>query len=422
MLARLPEDMHLSIFLHFDNYLPLISLAFTCKRLLEVLTKNDIHKSLSSNLPKNLSATPTKFKFSMPVKSLNKNQYFSGKMLATRPDGHINIYSTKNLNQIEHLKIPTVYTEPYSEFSPYGNKIISKANNFIYISDLKTNSYKSITHLSTVKTFSCSQDEKYIVCTIRSDFDYDMVCVSDSDTAKIIHRFNHTHVMDAKISPNNKLIVSIAPEQSVIWDMASGTVLHRINKILKFNDDDNRYVLFSPDSELLAIRNNGDSSIDVYQTSNGECLYQFKTDRESINDFCFAPNGKMIACCTDNKIKIFDLQDAGQNQSREMSANDSKILLLQFSKDSRFLLSTNSDHTAKLINVDGLKVVLSLENVGSAILSNENALIYTEVDKNIVHKLEFPPYRFSQQSLLFSRALPQQEEINEKPGTCCQIF
>src|SRR4029078_4561428 len=141
-----------------------------------------------------------------------------------------------------------------------------------------------------------------------------------------------------------------------------------------------------------------------------------------INDFCFSPNGKMIACCTDQKIKIFHIKDFKiESHSCYFGGNNSKIISLQFSNDNRFVLAVTDDKIAKLFNVRTLKKVLSLKNVSTAFIADEN-LVYSKVNENCVHVLEFPAFRFSMPNLMFSQTKPQ---IEEKTHYClprCDIF
>ena len=147
-------------------------------------------------------------------------------------------------------------------------------------------------------------------------------------------------------SPDNKIFVSGDRDGTIIlWDVKTG---NRLTTVIGYTQPI-RALAFSADSKTLA---SGDGNeIRLWNVNTRNRIGNFDA-AESVDALAFSPDGKMIACGTeDGQIQIWNLMPNLQIQTT-YNGHQGSIYVLMFSPDGKILASGGSDGIILLWDIE----------------------------------------------------------------------
>lgn len=193
-----------------------------------------------------------------------------------------------------------------------------------------------------------------------------------------------THLI-SNLSPDDKLIVT-ADDNTVddkatvyIKDMITGQVVTR----LAVGSDKPRLAVFSPDSQLVAISSENDTT-SLWRTASGEKVFQPDGRQLLWPINAFSPDSKLIVTVSeDGTARVWNI--ANRKEVTQFRESGRAV----FSPDGKFIFTANDDKPVRVWNV-GTGQPLALfdrhqGNVNYAVFSPNSKLILTVGDDNPNH-------------------------------------
>lgn len=178
----------------------------------------------------------------------------------------------------------------------------------------------------------------------------------DSGRAILTLEGHNGHVQEVAFSPDGQQLTTYSQDSTFTWNLQSGKVV-RTSDFERaeedFSNNDNKGV-FSLDGKWKATTfQNGVQIWDL----NGKAAITFEGESSSLSTLAFSPDGKRLAVSSyDNTAKIWDLDSLKVRVNTEIVS-----LSLDFSPDGKRLAIASFDGTAKIWDLDSGKVVLTLE-------------------------------------------------------------
>ena len=165
------------------------------------------------------------------------------------------------------------------------------------------------------------------------------------------------------VSPNHRFVASAGGNKVFLWDARTGGLKYTVK-----GDTDLAWTLaFSPDSKTLA---GGYDTIRLWDTETGDELSQLKGHTRLVRSLVFSPDSKILASGDSNgKIILWDFNmhrretDAKKptlpdllrtmtGANRTLTAHVPSVDMLDFTMDSKTLLSGSWDGTILMWNVE----------------------------------------------------------------------
>ena len=216
-------------------------------------------------------------------------------------------------------------------------------------------------HRSRLRSIAISSDMKYIVSTSGDNREEDFsIKIWDFKTGDLIYSFedNNNEVNSIAISPDGKLIASGLngkynySSTIKIWEFSTGTLVRRFkysNSILS--------LVFSPNGKLLACGSNN-GTITIWKVKNGELIRTLRGPKLNILSITFPPNGKfVISGSSDSKVKIWEIETGELVQT--LIGHSSNVFMEQYwiytvavSLDGKYIASGSMDNSIKVWEID----------------------------------------------------------------------
>ncbi|CAN93783.1 hypothetical protein sce3623 [Sorangium cellulosum So ce56] len=172
-------------------------------------------------------------------------------------------------------------------------------------------------------------------------------------------RFEPTWVQGSRcnavaISPDGTLLASGHSHGIVLWDMATGGALRRLNG----HSDWVTSIAFSPDGDTLA-SGSDDCTVRLWDVSTGNVLCVLKGHAHHVNSVTFSPDGETLASgSSDCTVRLW--QVATFRQIAVLHGHRDGVMAVKFSPDGATLASGAHDTVIRLWKVatgDVLRVV-----------------------------------------------------------------
>jgi WD40 repeat protein len=201
------------------------------------------------------------------------------------------------------------------------------------------------------------------------------------DSIRLGLPLGHAHnVISAQFSPDGKSIITASWDKTVIWDVATGKMLHDLNK------HTNRItsVQFSPDGKKIVIASI-DGTAKIWGAINGEILQNLEGHTSWIRSVHFSPDGKkIVTASSDGTAKIWDA--ATGKMLHELKGHTESVESAQFSPDGKMIVTSSWDHTAKIWDANTGKLLQNLQGhtsgINSAQFSPDGKRIVTASNDN----------------------------------------
>ena len=162
--------------------------------------------------------------------------------------------------------------------------------------------------------------------------------VSGEEEVRVQHDAATTFVKRVVFSRDGRSLATASYEGVHIWDIASGTIAHR----LKGAGDVNSLV-FSPDGQLLATAG-ADNTARIWSWPRGTEQRRI-VGTEPMTDVAFSPDGRYLATSAgDRTARVWSVAD-GAEVAR--MTHGGVVSAIAFSPDGTFLVSAGSDQTAR---------------------------------------------------------------------------
>ena len=195
-----------------------------------------------------------------------------------------------------------------------------------------------------VFSLSWSPDGRYLA----SGNSQGMVDIWDIENGdKVTFWINEGHdklIVDAAISSRGDYIVSVALNDSIrIWDGKTGKELF----ILPYHEV--RYVSWSPDDKLLAIRLD-DGIIQIWDIEKRDFIAILAGNTYTAGP-CWSPNGKNMAVGTrEGTIEIWNVK--GWDTIKILTGHRALVMDVSWSPNDRYIASLADDNTIKIWDVE----------------------------------------------------------------------
>jgi WD40 repeat protein/uncharacterized caspase-like protein len=336
----------------------------------------------------------------------------------------IRIFELKTFKEVKKIVENCEYRYPDLCFSPDGKHLavalcgnlikIYDAQSFIEIADAKSQE-------EIIWSINYSPDSKYLVIassdkTIKS---------YDPFTKKIKWIINADISMSSAISmtKDSKQIITGNHDKTVIvYDIVSGSKLKEFGNIAEmpgsfslFKNDGNYALVYGSDLYIIQINtgkiikkiNNNTASLSAVSVSSDGSfiltgsidstisiidylskieLFKFKDHKSPILSVDISPNMELIASTSDSTVNLYDVKKGKLLKS--VTIHSGRIVTVEFTPDSKRLLTASWDLTAKILDLESLKVDKILEGhtwgVTSGCISKDGKLLATcSRDKSI---------------------------------------
>ncbi|KAJ5710513.1 hypothetical protein N7488_004669 [Penicillium malachiteum] len=154
-----------------------------------------------------------------------------------------------------------------------------------------------------------------------------------------------------RFSPNGMLLASIGRDSYMLWNVASGSLVHS-REFLKIGIDEPpdlrliKSISFSPDSKL-AVYSTG-TQAHIIDANSGNPKVTLFGHTQEISDLAFSHSGKLIASgSSDGTVNLWDsstgkLQHAFKNDDEHTDLDEKAIHTVAFSPDDRLVLAGSS--------------------------------------------------------------------------------
>lgn len=152
-------------------------------------------------------------------------------------------------------------------------------------------------------------------------------------------------VMDAALSPENRLVASICEKSVRLWDFTTQ------KEFLKYSDSTfhNKELCFHPDGNYLAVGGHS-KHIKIWDVRSHRLIQDFPVDH-LINSIHFHPTGNYIACASDHKgertdatVHIYDIRQV--RSLFQIDNLDCDMKSIRFSNDGSHFVTGGSDALA----------------------------------------------------------------------------
>jgi WD40 repeat protein len=238
--------------------------------------------------------------------------------------------------------------------------------------------------VSPPRRLAFSADEKYLAVMSLHE-----LAVFDRATARIVHR--QTIQGTLLFTPESKSLICLGAGQMFVWEAGTWTMSKRELKVDDFRPRfsfpphliSDAYFAVSPDGKLLAgafpaLAKAATREVTLWDLASGKklgALQPPKVDGKdilSMENICFSPDGKRLACLTrvNTKKVPFRLQEwsvADRKLLHEMESLD-YVAPLGFVEDGKFLAGGSRSGKISIWNVAGKKEVASFEAAGALVL------------------------------------------------------
>ena len=231
-------------------------------------------------------------------------------------------------------------------FSPDGNTLYGEvADRKIKGWDVSTGAEVSdrITSLQLLHPFAWSADAKYVAGQSPDRWVVEIREVTSGRKVATLDG-NFGFVTDAKFAPDSKSIVTSGSDGiSYVWELPSG------KQVRKFTDVTCEPAL-SPDGKTIAMCNK--NAIKLWDVEKNIEIARLHGHTSEIKAISFSPDGKKLASGggpQDNTVRIWNVPNETRGVLRGHKA---KVGNVAFSNDGKLLASASDDKTAKIWEVE----------------------------------------------------------------------
>lgn len=169
----------------------------------------------------------------------------------------------------------------------------------------------------------------------------DFLLISDHEDELVFGEF----------SPNGKTILTRSFGIMCVWDAATGAPL------VKIHDKKHSFTLsLIPENKAYIAGHVADNNAHIRDFLTGEKLGELKGEIGPVNLIAVSPNGKMVATVELDTISLWDLES--RTQLASLVHHD--ISLIQFTPDSKVLVTGSYKGTVKLWDIESRKIIKKL--------------------------------------------------------------
>jgi WD40 repeat protein/serine/threonine protein kinase len=153
-------------------------------------------------------------------------------------------------------------------------------------------------------------------------------------------------VCSVEINPDGKLLAAVSGNEVMLWDLSSGTILHRFT-----HDGPITSAEFSPEGTRLATCST-DNSARIWDALTGQALTPALRHRATIYTARFSPEGqRLVTASLDHTARVWDAR-TGMSLSEPL-VHDDQVYDARFSPDGQQVVSASRDKTARIWDVRG---------------------------------------------------------------------
>jgi len=352
----------------------------------------DTRSSLLSNLQQ-LSQVykilPTPPGFAWKVKMSPDGQTAA----AAHTGGIISLWDIKSGKQVGELKNASRKAIYSIDYNKDGTVLVSGGADGMLIR-WNTRTLKPIDTLlndanKPVIYVACSPDERYVAAGY-GDNELSVFDLQEHSTRHDL-QFHTSAVYCLSFSPTAPILASGSSDNSVVlWDLRS---YKRIGHPLTENIGPIRAVCFSPDGKMLACGSDDDDiNLVLYDVEKQQRLgYDFAGHTAAVLDIAFTKTGDtMYTCSTDNSIIAWDMNANGQ--LRTLNAHWAQINSISISRDGARLLSASWDNSLILWDLNNISVLGQIIDSSAYTINDikidqhDNTIYFSDVDGNIVKR------------------------------------